>query len=71
MKLSDLLLSLYSEDNRRRFLVAAAALIAIIAFLDWMTPPIGLGALDFFPILLTAGRTDQWMYPLYLRVNVS
>jgi len=48
--------SIYSEDNRKRFLVAAAILIVVIAVIDWQTKPfISIGFLYLFPILLVAG----------------
>jgi two-component system, LuxR family, sensor kinase FixL len=48
--------SIYSERNRRRFLMAAAILIVGIAVVDWQTKPfISIGFLYLFPILLVAG----------------
>jgi PAS domain S-box-containing protein len=48
--------SIYSEDNRKRFLVAAVILIVVIAVVDWQTKPyISIGFLYLFPILLVAG----------------
>lgn len=53
--------SIYSEGNRRRFLVAAAILIAGIAIVDWQTKPfISIGFLYLFPILLVAGFLPRW-----------
>jgi two-component system sensor kinase FixL len=53
--------SIYSEDNRKRFLVAAAILIVMIAVVDWQTKPfISIGFLYLFPILLAAGFLPRW-----------
>ena len=53
--------SIYSENNRRRFLVAAAVLIVAIAIVDWRTKPfISIGFLYLFPILLIAGFLPRW-----------
>jgi len=42
--------SLYTEGNRRRFLIAATVLIAAIAIVDWQTKPfISIGFLYLFP----------------------
>jgi len=53
--------SIYSESNRRRFLVAAGILIVAIAVVDWQTKPfISIGFLYLFPILLVAGFLPRW-----------
>jgi two-component system, LuxR family, sensor kinase FixL len=53
--------SIYSEDNRKRFLVAAGILIIVIAVVDWQTKPfISIGFLYLFPILLVAGFLPRW-----------
>jgi two-component system sensor kinase FixL len=53
--------SIYSENNRRRFLAAAAVLIVAIAIVDWRTKPfISIGFLYLFPILLVAGFLPRW-----------
>src|SRR6202521_3411853 len=53
--------SIYSEDNRKRFLVGATILIFVIAFVDWQTKPyISIGFLYLFPILLVAGFLPRW-----------
>lgn len=53
--------SIYSEDNRKRFLVAAVVLIVVIAVVDWQTKPfISIGFLYLFPILLVAGFLPRW-----------
>jgi two-component system, LuxR family, sensor kinase FixL len=53
--------SIYSEENRRRFLVAAAILVVTIAVVDWQTKPfISIGFLYLFPILLVAGFLRRW-----------
>ena len=53
--------SIYTEDNRKRFLVAAAILIVAIAVVDWQTKPfISIGFLYLFPILLIAGFLPRW-----------
>jgi PAS domain S-box-containing protein len=57
--------SIYSEDNRKRFLVAAAILIVVIAVIDWQTKPfISIGFLYLFPILLVAGFLPRWQITL-------
>jgi two-component system, LuxR family, sensor kinase FixL len=54
-------LSIYSKENRNRFLVAAAILIVGIAVVDWQTKPfISIGFLYLFPILLVAGFLPRW-----------
>jgi two-component system, LuxR family, sensor kinase FixL len=53
--------SIYSKENRNRFLVAAFVLIALIAVIDWQTKPfISIGFLYLFPILLVAGFLPRW-----------
>jgi two-component system, LuxR family, sensor kinase FixL len=53
--------SIYSENNRRRFLIAALTLIVAIAIVDWRTKPfISIGFLYLFPILLVAGFLPRW-----------
>lgn len=53
--------SIYSEANRRGFLVAAAILVLVIAIIDWQTKPfISIGFLYLFPILLVAGFLPSW-----------
>ena len=57
--------SIYSEGNRKRFLVAAAILIVAIAVVDWRTKPfISIGFLYLFPILLLAGFLPRWQMTL-------
>jgi two-component system, LuxR family, sensor kinase FixL len=57
--------SIYSGDNRKRFLVAAAVLIVVIAVVDWQTKPfISIGFLYLFPILLVAGFLPRWQITL-------
>jgi len=54
-------LSIYSKENRNRFLVVAAILIVVIAVVDWQTKPfISIGFLYLFPILLIAGFLPRW-----------
>jgi len=53
--------SIYTEQNRKRFLVAAALLVAAIAVIDWQTKPfISIGFLYLFPIFLVAGFLPRW-----------
>jgi two-component system sensor kinase FixL len=53
--------AIYSEHNRKRFLVTAATLIVVIAVVDWQTKPfISIGFLYLFPILLVAGFLPRW-----------
>ncbi len=57
--------SIYSEENRKRFLVLAAVLIVVIALVDWQTKPfISIGFLYLFPILLVAGFLPRWQITL-------
>lgn len=57
--------SLYSHENRARFLSAAAILIVVIAVVDWSTKPfISIGFLYLFPILLVAGFLPRWQITL-------
>jgi len=57
--------SIYSEANRRRFLLAAAILVLAIAIIDWQTKPfISIGFLYLFPILLVAGFLPWWQIVL-------
>jgi two-component system sensor kinase FixL len=57
--------SIYSDGNRKRFLVAAAILIVAIAVVDWQTKPfISIGFLYLFPILLVAGFLPRWQMTL-------
>jgi two-component system, LuxR family, sensor kinase FixL len=57
--------SIYSEENRKRFLVAAAISIVMIAVVDWQTKPfISIGFLYLFPILLVAGFLPRWQITL-------
>jgi hypothetical protein len=53
--------SIYSEENRKRFLVVAAILIVVIAVVDWQTKAfISIGFLYLFPIPLVAGFLPRW-----------
>ena len=53
--------SIYSEKNRKRFLVTAAVAVVAIAIVDWQTKPfISIGFLYLFPILLVAGFLPRW-----------
>ena len=53
--------AIYSEENRKRFLVVAAILIVVIAVVDWQTKAfISIGFLYLFPILLVAGFLPRW-----------
>jgi two-component system sensor kinase FixL len=57
--------SIYSAENRKRFLIAAAILIVAIAVIDWRTKPyISIGFLYLFPILLVAGFLPRWQITL-------
>jgi two-component system sensor kinase FixL len=51
--------AIYSQGNRKRFLVAAALSIVAIALLDAATPEFPLGFLYFFPIVLIAGFVSR------------
>lgn len=53
--------SIYSERNRKVFLIAAAIFVVVIAVVDWQTKPfISIGFLYLFPILLVAGFLPRW-----------
>ncbi|HEY6348654.1 MAG TPA: ATP-binding protein [Candidatus Angelobacter sp.] len=53
--------AIYSEANRRKNLLIAAALIGMIAIIDWRTKPfLSLGFLYLFPIMLVAGFLPRW-----------
>lgn len=55
------ILAIYSESNRKRNLLVAAALIVAIAIVDWRTKPyLSLGFLYLFPIMLAAGFLKRW-----------
>jgi two-component system, LuxR family, sensor kinase FixL len=55
------ILAVYSESNRRRNLLIATAVVAVIAIVDWRTKPyISLGFLYLFPIMLVAGFLNRW-----------
>lgn len=57
--------SIYSKENRKRFLFTAAILIVVIAVIDWQTKPfISIGFLYLFPILLVAGFLPRWQIVL-------
>jgi PAS domain S-box-containing protein len=52
---------IYADANRRKNLLMAAVLVAIIAFIDWRTKPyLSLGFLYLFPIMLAAGFLSRW-----------
>ena len=52
---------LYSPPNRTRALTAAAALVAIIASVDWaIKPNFSLNFLYLFPIMLAGGFLSRW-----------
>lgn len=56
---------MYTRENRTRFLIAAAILIAMIATIDWLTKPyISIGFLYLFPIMLIAGFLPRWQIVL-------
>lgn len=47
--------TIYSQNNRPRFLILGVFGILVIAFIDFVTPSIPLGYLYLFPILIMAG----------------
>ena len=52
---------IYAPSNRRKNLLIAAALVVVIAVVDWRTPAyISLGFLYLFPIMLVAGFLNRW-----------
>lgn len=52
---------IYSESNRRKNLLFAAAFVVVIAIIDWRTKPyLSLGFLYLFPIMLVAGFLTRW-----------
>src|SRR5215471_1114181 len=55
------ILAIYSEQNRKKNLLIAVALILAIAIVDWRTKPyLSLGFLYLFPIMLVAGFLRRW-----------
>ena len=61
-------ISLYLRIGRTQALLSAAAMIALIAIIDWgLDPNFSLGFLYFFPILIAARYLTPWeMIPLAL-----
>jgi len=52
---------LYSPSNRVRALTAAAALVAVVAAVDWaIKPNFALNFLYLFPIMLASGFLSRW-----------
>jgi PAS domain-containing protein len=52
---------LYAPANRARALIAATALVALIAVVDWVTQPnVSLSFLYLFPIMLAGGFLSRW-----------
>ena len=52
---------LYSPQNRARALTAAAALVVIVASVDWVVKPnFSLNFLYLFPIMLAGGFLSRW-----------
>jgi len=53
-------LSIYSPANRRRLLMAAGVMVAVVAMIDWWTKPyISLGFLYLFPIMIAGGYLSR------------
>ena len=51
----------WDEQNRTPVLVASAAILLVIAVVDWWTRPyVSLGFLYLFPIMLVAGFLPRW-----------
>jgi len=49
-------LSIYSPANRRRLLIVAGVMVAVVALIDWWTKPyISMGFLYLFPIMVAGG----------------
>jgi PAS domain S-box-containing protein len=49
-------LSIYTPANRRRLLILAGVIVAVVAVIDWWTKPyISLGFLYLFPIMIAGG----------------
>jgi PAS domain S-box-containing protein len=49
-------LSIYTPANRRRLLILAGVIVAVVAAIDWWTKPyISLGFLYLFPIMIAGG----------------
>src|SRR5712692_3109111 len=52
---------IYSPSNQKKNLLIAAALVVVIAIVDWRTQAyISLGFLYLFPIMLVAGFLNRW-----------
>lgn len=51
----------WEEGNRNTVLIWSAAITLIVALIDWWTiPPVSLGFLYLFPIMLAAGFLPRW-----------
>ena len=51
----------FGEDNRVKYLAAAAASVVGIAIADWfIIPDVGFGFLYFFPIILASAFLSRW-----------
>ena len=56
---------MWEERNRSAILVISAAIILVIALIDWWTKPyVSLGFLYLFPIMLAAGFLPRWVIVL-------
>jgi PAS domain S-box-containing protein len=56
---------MWEERNRTAILLISAAIILVIALIDWWTKPyVSLGFLYLFPIMLAAGFLPRWAVAL-------
>src|SRR5260370_2061786 len=56
---------MWEERNRTTILLISAAIILIIALVDWWTKPyVSLGFLYLFPIMLASGFLPRWAVAL-------
>ena len=52
---------IWEPHNRKRVILLSAALVLVIAAIDWWTKPyVSLGFLYLFPIVLVAGFLPRW-----------
>ncbi len=56
---------LWEEQNRARVLLLSAAIVLVVAVVDWLTKPyVSLGFLYLFPIMLAAAFLPRWLIAL-------
>ena len=56
---------LWNKQNRAAVLSASAAIVLVLAVVDWLTKPyFSIGFLYLFPIMLAAGFLPRWVIVL-------